>query len=213
MRNVLLFISGCALAFHPLAVSAQTEAGSGGIGKTNVKKNIFSFGFFSPTNHHLSFGYDRIIGGDILFTAQAGYIGLIGIPPNESLTGGFVEAGIKLFFHPDYMMVGMKRYNAIQGGYLKPLIAFSGYQKKAIDPPGYPTLTFNYQGLAIMLCLGRQWVLSHNFLFDMYAGAGYMIYPSTAKININEPSSGDFYSFIANTAANPPSRHHDHGRD
>src|SRR5271154_1591536 len=39
------------------------------------KTNIISFGFFSPVNQHISFGYDREMGDGMILAFQAGIIG------------------------------------------------------------------------------------------------------------------------------------------
>ncbi|HSY75984.1 MAG TPA: hypothetical protein VK890_03960 [Bacteroidia bacterium] len=172
-----------------------------------IKRRIISFGFFSPVNQHISFGYDQLLGTDIVFTSQVGIIGP-GINPSASASypgsyvskplGGFVEVGAKLFFAPDFVTDGLLRYNSMQGLYFKPQVAISvfnltqtsyGYNYGYYTPP--QTTVTNYSGLALILNLGKQWILAHAISLDIYGGIGYSL--NTADNNFDRITN--YYSY------------------
>jgi hypothetical protein len=212
MNKIILVLTGCVIAIHPLPsqyvnmpVTPMPADKKPDINNIIPRKNIISFGFFSPVNGHLSFGYDRLIGQEIVFTGQAGYIGWgYGIPPDETLQGGFLEAGIKLYFHPDYIIEGMRRYNSMQGMYFKPELIGSAFQETDKNnyfwmgggpPPPPPSYTYKYGGLAVILNIGEQWIFGRYFSLDVYAGMGYLLAPVAATNSTNEPTTGNYYGF------------------
>ncbi len=160
-----------------------------------VKKAIVSFGFFSPLNHHISFGFDKLVGTNLILSTQAGIIGP-GITQNSNSSGGgFIEAGPKLFFSPDWLMDGMHRYNAMQGGYFKPEIAISVFsqadQTYSYTNYNYTSQTNNqtYTGLALILNFGKQWIFANSFALDMYVGVGYSLSSLTSGSNVPNNAS------------------------
>lgn len=165
-----------------------------------VKKHILSFGFFSAANRHLSLGYDKLFGTDMVFTCQLGIIGP-GVNTNdvinaENPTGAFAEAGVKFFFSPDYVTQGTTRYNSMQGTYFKPEVVVSGYQifvpnySSAYTIPGENVEQFT--GTAIILNIGKQWIMANEISLDVYAGIGYAL-----NIANRNESSTNYYSYIA----------------
>ncbi|MGP8216212.1 MAG: hypothetical protein ACLQQ4_11645 [Bacteroidia bacterium] len=166
-----------------------------------IKKRIISFGFFSPLNQHISFGYDQLLGTDAVLTTQLGIIGPgINNDPEIKPSGVFVEAGVKLFFAPDFVSVGTLRYNTMQGMYFKPQIVVSVF---SVTQTGYSnyyqnqantTTTTNYTGAALILNLGKQWILAHSVSLDIYGGIGYDINNSNNNINL-DVNNGNYYSF------------------
>ena len=176
-----------------------------------VKKSIVSFGFFSPLNQHISFGYDQIIGTDLILSSQIGIIGP-GITQNSNSTkGGFLEIGPKLFFSPTWTMDGMRRMNAMQGGYFKPEIVVSAFSQSNTyyyypQPPAANSTT--YTGIALILNIGHQWIFANSFALDMYFGIGYNVsaYNSsgTRSNGFNtEDNGGDYYSYETLGTASP----------
>jgi len=167
-----------------------------------VKKSIVSFGFFSPLNQHISFGYDQLLGTDIILSSQIGIIGPGVTQTTNPSKGGFLEIGPKLFFSPTWTMDGMRRMNAMQGGYFKPEIVVSAFSQSNIyiyypQPP--TTSSTTYTGIAIILNLGHQWIFANSFALDMYFGIGYNIsaYNSSGTGNNfnNEANGGNYYSY------------------
>lgn len=169
-----------------------------------VKKSIVSFGFFSPLNQHISFGYDQLLGTDIVLSSQIGIIGPGVTQTSTPSKGGFLEIGPKLFFSPTWVMDGMRRMNAMQGGYFKPEIVVSAFSQSYTSyfyyPPTPSTSSTTYTGVAVILNLGHQWVFANSFALDMYFGIGYNIsaYSSSgSKGNFlnNEANGGNYYSY------------------
>lgn len=160
-----------------------------------IKKHIISFGFFSPLNQHISFGYDQLLGTDFVFTSQLGIIGP-GIT-NSAYTGkpvgAFGEVGAKLFFAPDFVTDGLLRYNRMQGTYFKPQIIISSFNYTSYFynyTTGNQTSITNYTGVALMLNIGRQWILANSVTLDIYAGVGYAI-----NSDQNTDFTGNYYSY------------------
>src|SRR6185312_7416868 len=166
------------------------------------KVRIISFGFFSPLVNHLSFGYDQILGTDLILSTQIGIIG-VGVG-NQNTTysstseaGAFVEAGVKLFFSPEFVTDSKYiRYNKMQGGYFKPLLVFSSFneQQTSVTPPwnGGPQRVTNsatHTGSALLICFGKQWILANVLSLDMYAGMGYGLFS-------DQNSTGTYYSYL-----------------
>ena len=128
-------------------------------------------------NQHISFGYDQLLGTDVVLSAQIGIIGpsvtsnSYGNGNPYTTSGMFIEVGPKLFFSPDFVSVGTLRYNSMQGGYFKPEVIFSAFSTNQYSMGG----TNQYSGLAVMLNFGKQWILAHSVSLDMYVGIGYGI--------------------------------------
>ena len=150
--------------------------------RTTHKNTVISFGFLSPLNHHISFGYDQLIHGDKVLSTQLGIIG-IGINQQQynysyNPVGAFIEAGLKFYTHPDYYYDGMHRFNTMQGFYIKPQLVVSVFSQQYNYYSGtYPTGTYtNSTGTATayaaILNFGKQWVID-NFAIDLYIGVGY----------------------------------------
>jgi len=171
-----------------------------------IKKRVISFGFFSLLNQHVSFGYDQLLGTDMVFSSQVGIIGP-GITNNNTYaysqkpTGAFAEAGFKLFFSPDFVTDGTHRYNTMQGGYFKPQVVLSSFNLTTTTS-GYNQVpvsnTVNYTGLAILLNFGKQWILAGSVTLDMYVGIGYSV---NAQSNID--IIYNYYSYESTGSALP----------
>jgi hypothetical protein len=110
-------------------------------------------------------------------TGDLGIIGASVVPINNNAAGLFVTGGVKLYFSPDYLMDGMRRFNDFQGGYFNPVIIYSGF---GFDYDSYNQTTGTYvskrgvnNSFALMLHFGRQWVLAKTVSIEMYGGIGY----------------------------------------
>jgi hypothetical protein len=146
------------------------------ISPADIKKRIISFEFFSPLNHHIAFGYEQVIKNQISLTGEIGIIGL-GLTTDERASKGFfLKAGPKIYFSPDWMMDGMYRFNNMQGVYFLPQIILTyfnsvdSYDSWFYQASPAKTSTFSY---ALMLNLGKQWVLAHVVSLDLHFGVGY----------------------------------------
>ncbi len=188
----------------PMPISGPMDYGKDASNQ-KLHKHIISFGFFSLLNQHISFGYDQLLGNDMVLTTQLGIIGPSAnagnYTANGSPAGAFIEGGVKLFFAPDFVTVGTTRYNSMQGYYFKPQISISSFNlTQTTNTPYYnyppytttPSTTItNYTGIALMLSLGKQWILAHSVSLDVYAGIGYTIGGSSG----NNDAPSNYYSF------------------
>lgn len=171
-----------------------------------VKKAIVSFGFFSPLNRHISFGFDQLVGSNMVFTGQLGIIGpgVTNSYSDNNPRGAFIEGGMKLFFSPDYIIVGMHRYNAMQGGYFKPQVVVSVFSENRYSylynpntNNSYNTTTAQtYTGVALMLNFGKQWIIGNIFALDMYVGVGYNLTSNNNNTVNSEPEGDDYFSYL-----------------
>ena len=213
MKTYTKLLTGCAtlglFLFSAQKGSSQHYANLGtenNATQQKIKKTIISFGFFSPLNHHISIGYDQLLGTDIILTGQLGLIGPGLTTETTPSTGAFLEIGTKLFFSPTWVMDGMRRMNAMQGGYFKPQFVVSAFSQNLYYSPysgGPATTPRGYTGLALILNLGHQWIFSNSFSLDMYLGIGYNL-SSLGSGNLNypynsfsEPQGGNYYSYIS----------------
>lgn len=171
-----------------------------------VKKSIVSFGFFSPLNQHISIGYDQLIGTDLILSTELGLIGPGFATSAAPPSGGFVEVGTKLFFSPTWSTDGMRRVNAMQGGYFKPQVVVSVFSDQSSS---YLYANRTYTGVGLILNIGHQWILSNSFALDMYFGIGYNLsYLNNSgglnnSFSTNEPSSGNYYSYTTLGSTSP----------
>jgi len=167
---------------------------------TKVKKSILNFGFFSPLNHHLSFGYDQLVGTSLILSSQVGIIGPGFNQMANPSQGAFVEVGPKFFFSPDWIMDGMRRFNAMQGAYFKPELVISVFSQSYTSYNFYnygPSGNQSYTGVALMLNFGRQWIFANSFVLDMYIGIGYDLTSDNSSNINNEPTSDNYFSYIS----------------
>ncbi len=182
-----------------------------------VRKRDVTFGFFSPINQHLSFGYEQPVTSDIILS---GHIGIIGLGLNvagsyptsftSNPTGAYVSCGAKMFFNPDYWINGMYRYNKMQGLYFMPEIVagyFNYYSLNYFPNINYPN-PYYYQApttvrngvthYALLLNLGKQWVLANVVILNIYAGIGYGGFKLSGPYQqYLEPDLSNFYDYLS----------------
>ena len=188
---------------------ANLSPGDNNQNSKKLKKSIISFGFFSPLNRHVSFQYDQLIGTDLILSSQLGIIGPGVTQTNYPAKGFFLEVGPKLFFSPTWIMDGMRRMNAMQGGYFKPEIIISTFSQSysyyyySYQGGGTITQSHPYTGVALMLNIGHQWVMANSFSIDMYFGMGYNVssFNTSGTLNNNytynnEPYNYNYYSYL-----------------
>jgi len=138
------------------------------------KKNAVKIDFLSPLTGNTTFAYERSLKPGRSIEATLGIIGL-GIDPNDyDPAGVFLKFGPKFIKSPDFYLRGMKYAHILKGGYIKPELSF-GYYSRYFE-------SYDYEGnrerddvftAAILLNLGKQWVIDNFFLFDFYFGVGY----------------------------------------
>ncbi|HXP52503.1 MAG TPA: hypothetical protein VN922_21300, partial [Bacteroidia bacterium] len=89
--------------------------------------------------------------------------------------------------------------NSMQGAYFKPQIVFSTFGLTQYNSGFYgnpsTTNTTDHTGVAIMLNMGKQWILAHVISLDMYAGIGYGL----SSNNSNYDYVSNYYSYEITT--------------
>lgn len=114
--------------------------------------------------------------------------------------GGFIGAGYKFVKMPNFYKNGDKYSHILQGAYAKPEIILGIYNqdkyffKEFYDQQANTTTEKETVVLgALVINIGKQWVLGDFFLLDLYGGLGYVI--DNQKIdNIFENYEGNHFS-------------------
>ncbi|HYV95657.1 MAG TPA: DUF3575 domain-containing protein [Chitinophagales bacterium] len=140
-----------------------------------IKNRIIKVDFFSPLTGNLTLGYEQPLVNSVTFTGDIGIIGASVVPINNHATGLFVKGGVKFYFSPDYTMDGMKRFNDFQGAYFNPQIIYSGFgfDYSGNSSSGYGDKRGVNNSFALMLQLGKQWILAKTISLELYGGMGY----------------------------------------
>lgn len=168
--RVLLLIAAVFAMLQPAAAQSDIMI------PADIKNRIIKLDFFSPLTGNLTLGYEQALTNHITLK---GHMGLIGVSfvDFDHTKGLFLKAGPKLYFNPDYVLEGMKRFNDFQGAYFNPEIIYSGF---SFDYDSYNAATginseqrATNNSIAVMLNLGKQWVLSGIISLDLHAGIGY----------------------------------------
>ncbi|MDF3078032.1 MAG: hypothetical protein K0S09_1921 [Sphingobacteriaceae bacterium] len=154
-------------------------------------KNAIKINFLSPLLGYTQLNFEHNMRPGRSYELTLGIIGLgkkqeLGYYSSSSSTpnyreqaGVFMGGGFKLSRMPD-LVNGKDRFNHVmQGSYIKPELLFGFYSQ---NMESYNSTTFNNSIVkkdvsfgALMLNLGKQWVLGDIMILDVYAGAGYAI--------------------------------------
>ncbi|MGB3074136.1 MAG: hypothetical protein WBB36_02380 [Chitinophagales bacterium] len=182
------------LFFFALLCSTQMALSQNEMAPAPVMKNrIIKMDFFSPLTGNLTFGYEQVLTNNITLEGNIGIIGLSFIDDGYNGKGIFIKAGPKLYFTPDYLLDGMKRYNDFQGGYFKPEFIYSGfgfdYESYNSTNGIYTTERGTNNSIALMLNFGKQWVLAKIISLDLHGGIGY----GTSFFHYNSTAPGYGY--------------------
>ena len=143
-------------------------------------KNALKVGFLSPLFGATSFTFEHSLKPGNSIEATLGIIGLGADMDDNSAGGVYLKFGYKFIKSPDFYLKGMQYSHILKGAYIRPEVAFSSYNFKSGPTYDYMTgkeinsgTTENNTMFAVMINLGKQWVIQDKFLFDMFAGAGY----------------------------------------
>lgn len=148
----------------------------GGENYATQHKNALKFNFFSPLTGATAFSYEHSLKPGRSIEAGLGIIGLGMKQSGYKSSGVYVNFGYKFIKDPDFYMKGMRYAHILKGAYFKPELAFSSYKYSnttylgsyVVSPPNK-----NVALMAIILNVGKQWVISDKFLIDWYIGGGY----------------------------------------
>jgi len=156
-------------------------------------KNALKVGFLSPIFGATSISFEHSLKPGNSIEATLGIIGLGADIDNNSPGGAYLKFGYKFIKSPDFYLKGMQYSHILKGAYFRPEVAFSSYNFHPGSTYDYMTgqvinsgSTENNTMFAVMLNIGKQWIIQDKFLFDMFAGAGYG-FGSANNDNNNSP--------------------------
>ncbi len=159
-------------------------------------KDALKINFLSPLFGYTQVSFERSIKPGRSFELTLGIIGLGKRQPyfrydnynNSSqlyrgAAGAFVAAGYKFLTLPNFIRSGDKYSHVLQGWYAKPEVILGAYSQNTISRlnPFSSSTQFKTSGKetiamgALILNLGKQWVLGEAFLIDLYWGIGYAL--------------------------------------
>ncbi len=157
---------------------------------TGQQKDAIKLNFLSPLSGHTQFFYERSLqpGRSLEFSAD-----LVGLGKNYPIdyiyynpSGGTEEVkrdaaglglgvGYKFIRTPDFINRNIRYAHLLQGTYIKPNFLTGVYAENVIDSKtgvGVEERRTVFYG-AVMLELGKQWIFSEAFVFDIFFGLGY----------------------------------------
>jgi len=172
-------------------------------GKDNYKqqrKNAIKFNFFSPLTGATAFSYEHSLQPGRSIEAGLGIIGLGQKLDGYKASGIYLNAGYKFIKDPDFYMKGMRYAHILKGTYFKPELALSIYKYSNTTYMGSNTVSdpnTNVAMMALILNVGKQWVISDRFLIDWYVGAGYGFGQN------DESDNARHFAFVGGTSETP----------
>lgn len=115
--------------------------------------------------------------------------------------GAFVGAGYKFIKLPNFIRNGDKYSHIMQGIYAKPEVIVGVYgQNKYQGYSQQPTTATQEKETvamgALVINLGKQWVLGDAFLIDIYGGAGYAIDNQNYDYNNEDNFTGNHFGLM-----------------
>jgi len=198
--NKILFSDGKELTFKDSMYDpAQYE---------QQNKNALKVGFLSPLFGATSFTFEHSLKPGNSIEATLGIIGLGADIDDNSAGGVYLKFGYKFIKSPDFYLKGMQYSHILKGAYIRPEVAFSSYKFQPGPTYDYMTgkeinsgTTENNTMFAVMINLGKQWVIQDKFLFDMFAGVGYGFGSADKNDNNNYNNDSPFhYAFLGGSS-------------
>jgi len=142
-------------------------------------RHIIKSKLLAPLFNSFNLTFEKSIRPGRSWEATVGIIG-VGIDIfDRNEKGAFVKFGYKFLKDPDYYMKGMRYSHLLKGTYIRPEIAFTSY--RATDEIYYDLgSNTNYTEHrrqhslgAVLLNMGKQWVIDDAFVVDWFVGVGY----------------------------------------
>ncbi|MEJ6981051.1 hypothetical protein WG906_11345 [Pedobacter sp. P351] len=184
-------------------------------------KRALKINFLSPLRGYTQFNYEKNLRPGRSYEASLGIIGLgkrqqlfdytadfttSGKTIYREQAGAFIGGGYKFSKMPDYIS-GKDRYSHVmQGSYVKPELLFGVYGQNFEKPQSNGTGTTIEKSTvvftALIINLGKQWVLGDKLLLDVYGGLGYAldnlkrIHYSNEGTDYYEDYAGDHFGVI-----------------
>jgi hypothetical protein len=175
-------------------------------------KNAIKVNFLSPLFGFTQISFERSLKPGRSFELTLGIIGLgkrqayfrydnyNSSQLYRGAAGAFVTGGYKFLTLPNFIRSGDKYSHVLQGWYAKPEAILGVYSQNTLTRQNIFSSSSSYQQSvitgketiamgALILNLGKQWVLGDAFLIDVYGGIGYAL----ASNNRNYNSSYYYY--------------------
>lgn len=148
------------------------------------KNKGIKINFLAPLLGYSQFTYEQSIKPGQDWEATLGIIGLGKNPEleyygstNEKVDarGVFFGAGYKFIRMPNFVRRGERMWHVLHGSYIKPHIVLGTYTRNVIAYGASPAdvQRKDIQFGALLINIGRQWVLGDIMLLDIYFGLGY----------------------------------------
>lgn len=150
-----------------------------------TRTKALKYDFFGPVAGCFGLSYETFYRPSTTWEVDAGFIGLqLGdYFGHDSFGGGYISTGPRFYFKPD-VNADVENYSDFKGLYLKPELllnyfAFKDtYTEYIFDEFGnYYYEDFDVDGsdlsVAVLLCLGNQWVFRDLMVMDLWFGLGY----------------------------------------
>lgn len=141
-------------------------------------KHAFKINFLSPFSGSTELVYEQSIKPGKSWETALGIIGLGFDPQENNPRGVFGKFAYKFIKEPDFYLQRIHYAQILKGGYVAPELALR-YMSFDSDENLYsgntytgPTRKDNF-ALAVMLKLGKQWIIDDAFLVDIFGGVGY----------------------------------------
>jgi hypothetical protein len=170
----IAFLDGNQLRFEEdmLSVAPNYEAAK--------KTHAIKVNFLSPLFNHLCFGYEGLIKKGMSTEFKLGIIGVGNDNVEEqysNTSGAYFKAGVKFINAPNYVVKGMKRTHPLRGGYIKPELIYSVFEKTVQTNSYYTSAaqfeTGTFHNYAFNIVFGKQWIMGDVLSLDFSFGIGY----------------------------------------
>ncbi len=140
------------------------------------KKHNLKVNFLSPLFNSTNICYERSIKPGHSFETTIGLIGVGWDAGDNNDEGVFVKMGYKFIKSPDYYIKGQRFAHILKGAYFRPELAISYYSYDNYDYfmwIGEESTRETNLMAAVLLNLGKQWVMENGFVIDWFGGVGY----------------------------------------
>jgi hypothetical protein len=167
---------------------------------SNQSKHALKINFLSPFKGSTEFAYEQSIKPGRSWETSLGIVGL-GFDPNDrNPAGAYARFAYKFIKTPDFYMNNMHYSHILKGAYFAPEFAMRYMEYDSFnyffDNSGSHANREEDYAFALLLKVGKQWVLDDAFVIDMFIGMGYGI----SSASENDPV---FYGFFAGTEDSP----------
>jgi hypothetical protein len=154
------------------------------------QKRALKINFLAPLRGYTQFNYEQNLRPGRSVELSLGVIGLgkrqqldnslfsSGPVYYKEQAGAFVSGGYKFSKMPDYLSGRDKYSHVLQGSYVKPEFYLGVYGQNFETNNGSGIAQLNKKTVvfsALMINLGKQWVLGDKLVLDVYGGLGYVV--------------------------------------